>query len=536
MIEKLLEDWLDNANETSYQPCFVHMLSARGYTVLHSTRHCSLEYGKDVLAIDPDGVPCAFQLKGKPSARITLNEFRSTIQDQLIQLMSQPIIYPGIDTEQVHRSFLVFNGFFDEEVHRAVDDLNRGPYGSKVRLLGRGELLEWVKESGLSLWPTEIGSYRDLLELFLYDGSGLLPLDRLAAVLERMLGLGDDDRPFARSRLNRVAPSAALFTGIATSGFAASGNHFAVASAWCIYCISLIGSADRANLSLDGPAESTLRLAEAAIKDALVALWEETLESENLLVGSPLTDMDVVKWRFTLLCGVLSSLWFFPNEGSEDESRRRAVETWIRDQKMSFDIWGEGAIPCIISFLFLLRRTDPSRRSDAELSELLKIVVSLNQRKSPVALADPYYGFEDIVRHRLGLISNEVSATLREESFAGTSYMAELVLHLAARERLKLRCRLSWPAFNRLGHKRFSPATSWQYCRLRCPTGMEETRYYPEEYEWQRLCRNADCETCDYLPEQLSSKPHLLLLWCILAPWRLTTEVGRVLSGKLPRP
>lgn len=73
MIEKLLENWLDSASERSYQPVFVQMLVADGYRVLHSSRHCLLEYGKDILAIAPDGVGCAFQLKGDPKGRMKVD-------------------------------------------------------------------------------------------------------------------------------------------------------------------------------------------------------------------------------------------------------------------------------------------------------------------------------------------------------------------------------------------------------------------------------------------------------------------------------
>jgi hypothetical protein len=51
---------LDSASERSYQGPFCQILSARGYTVLHSTRHAPIEFGKDVIAIAPDGVPCAY--------------------------------------------------------------------------------------------------------------------------------------------------------------------------------------------------------------------------------------------------------------------------------------------------------------------------------------------------------------------------------------------------------------------------------------------------------------------------------------------
>lgn len=104
MLEKLLENWLDSASEKSYQSSFVQMLAAQDYCVLHSTRHCALEYGKDIIAIAPDGTPCAFQLKGHPGGRLGLKEFRSNLQQQLIQLMSQPIEFPGVSEGVAHRS------------------------------------------------------------------------------------------------------------------------------------------------------------------------------------------------------------------------------------------------------------------------------------------------------------------------------------------------------------------------------------------------------------------------------------------------
>jgi hypothetical protein len=123
VIEKLLENWLDSASERSYQAVFVQMLGAEGYTVLHSTRHCLLEFGKDILAVAPDGVGCAFQLKGDPGGRMTVGEFRNGIQQQLVQLMSQSPSYAGFPAG-TYRAYLVSNGQFDEEVQTAVREMN----------------------------------------------------------------------------------------------------------------------------------------------------------------------------------------------------------------------------------------------------------------------------------------------------------------------------------------------------------------------------------------------------------------------------
>ncbi len=534
MIAKLLENWLDSTSERSYQASFVQMLGAQGYRVLHSTRHCALEYGKDVFAIAPDGVPCAYQLKGDPGGRLGLSHFRAEIQPQLVQLISQPIVFPGIPAGIPHRSYLVSNGYFEEEVHRAVDDLNRGPYLSKVELIGRGQLLDWAKQHGASLWPSEMANVRELLEVFLHDGRDLLPLPRLASILEEVLALRMNDKPLKMAGMQRSAPSAALLTGIATHHFAMAENHFAVASAWCLTAVSIISSCERSELTLSGTAKEGVALAESAIKDSLVALWDEAQAHPHLVEGNALADPELYRWRYTVLCGLFSALWFFPGDSAEDAKRRVAISEWLKRRHEHLDLWGESAIPCFLAFLLFLRRADATMRPDYELAALLEFVVTANQRQSNHALPDPYYGFEDVARSRYGLQVSKESADLQEETFAGSSFTSELLLHLVVRAKLKSPCRLNWPNFNRLGHKRFIPAASWQYCLLDCDDGIEKTRQYPSEYRWEILCEEAAMESCDYLPSELATRPHLLLLWLIIAPHRLTSDIGRFVAARLP--
>ena len=535
MIKKLLENWLDSASERSYQAAFVQMLAGQGYRVLHSTRHCALEYGKDVLAIAPDGVPCAYQLKGNPGGRLGLREFRSDIQQQLVQLISQPIVFPGVPEGVPHRSYLVSNGYFEEEVQRAIDDLNRGLYLSKVELIGRGQLFQWAKDQGASTWPSEMANVRELLEIFLHDGRDLLPTERLAALLEEILSLRIDDGPLKRAELQRAAPSAALLTGVATHHFASNENHFAIASAWCLFCVSVISSCERSSKKLNGTSGASVAIAEATIKDSLVALWNEVQGGRNLVEGNVFTDHELYNWRYTLLCGLFSTLWFFPGDSPEDVERRVQISAWLKQKHEHLELWGEGVVPCLVAFLLFLRRTDATVRPDYELSALLKHVVSANKPKSKSALADPYYRFEDIARRRYGLQESRESTNLSEETFSGSSYMAELLLHLTARTLLKSPCQQAWPDFSRLCHRRFVPAARWQYALLHSSEGVEETKQYPLEYRWADLRKDASVESCNYLPNELAARPHLLLLWVIIAPYRLTSDIGRFLAANLPR-
>ena len=195
MLEKLVESWLDSAGERSYQPAFCQMLAAEGHLVLHSTRHSQIEFGKDIISVAPDRVACAFQLKGNPKARLTLTQF-NTIRSQIQALVTQPIVYPGLNArKRHHRSYLVTNGEIDEEVQRAVDDLNRGfqhLYGANaLQLWSRGRMFDMAMRLGSSLWPAELGDLNTLLELLVHSGEDQFPAAKfhllLAAILEPIL-------------------------------------------------------------------------------------------------------------------------------------------------------------------------------------------------------------------------------------------------------------------------------------------------------------------------------------------------------------
>jgi hypothetical protein len=155
VLERLIESWLDSASERSYQAPFCQMLAAEGHLVVHSTRHSQIEFGKDIISIDSEGVPCAFQLKGNPGERLTLNQLRD-IKGQLLELVTQGIVHPGVAKGSRHRCYLVTNGETDEEVHRSLDDINREleSYGfgaNRIELWSRGHLLEMATRLGASL-------------------------------------------------------------------------------------------------------------------------------------------------------------------------------------------------------------------------------------------------------------------------------------------------------------------------------------------------------------------------------------------------
>lgn len=527
MIEKLLENWLDKASERSYQPVFVQMLAAEGYRVLHSTRHCLLEFGKDILAVAPDGVGCAFQLKGHPGGRLKVAEFRTDIQPQLVQLMGQAPAYPGFPSG-VHRSYLVSNGQFEEEVQVAVRDMNQSPYPSKAELWSRGHLLDMCKQHGERLWPKELEDSRSLLELYMLNPRGMFPVERFDELLTSVLGLGDDVEPFGRPEAIRTASSAAWVTGIAVAGFAEAQNHASVALAWAQCCVSLVGAAEKHLAGELAPIASSFDLAEAALLDSLAALWDELQGRTSLVEGDPLADRDILGWRVTTLMGLMACLALAQRQHAVlAASSSAALDTWLKTPRL-IDVWGEGAAGALLPWCVWLRTADATTRPDDEIRAFAGYFIEANQDDAPAPLASPYYLGESALglrmrlpKHRLGL----------QETFQGNAYMAVPSLHLLVRTGLKQACRRLWADFTRIGHRGVQLVSRSDYCRFKVRRGVETTRMYPNTYAWADLKRDAlDGDGTGMVPAALIARPWLLAAWWQVAPHRLDANAIRLFA------
>jgi hypothetical protein len=492
VIEKLLENWLDSASERSYQAVFVQMLSAQRYRVVHSTRHAALEYGKDILAISPEGKGCAYQLKGNPGGKLGLAEFRNDIQPQLVQLMTQRIVFPGFPTAP-HKAYLVTNGYFEEEVQRAVDDLNRGGYRSKVSLLSRGHLLAWCKQFGASLWPSELDDVRSLLEIFLSNSQEVLNEKQLSKLLQKALAIDSREAKLSSSaKFYRAVTSAALLTGIATSGYAEAKNHFAIASAWILFAVTTIAAGEKHGYKVDKAAAESLKLAEQAIADALSELWDEVSSRKHLLQGASLPDAETYGWRVVTLLGLLSCLAILDDTRAYlVEEARTKLQNWLIDPPIRIDLWGEGAVAALVPWLVWLRKHDATIRPDQEIYGLAKAVITRNQHGSQSPFAAPYYNFEEVTRFKLRLDKAGEASSIGRETFTGSSFTAEPLLHLLVRTNLKQACKMLWPAFTKISHRMCVPNNKWEYGTLHIASGWDETKFYPSTYKWSDLKREA---------------------------------------------
>jgi hypothetical protein len=102
MIERAIENWLTSTNERNYKAAFVQALVHQGYQVLTVPADGPMEQGKDLITIDPEGHPCAFQLKTGARDLATWRKYR----DEMMELIQLRIYHTGVDKQIVHRAVL----------------------------------------------------------------------------------------------------------------------------------------------------------------------------------------------------------------------------------------------------------------------------------------------------------------------------------------------------------------------------------------------------------------------------------------------
>jgi hypothetical protein len=534
VLERLIEYWLDSAGERGYQPAFVQMLVSDGHRVLHSSRHSPIEFGKDVISIAPDGVPCAYQLKGNPGGRLTLTQFRD-IQSQLQGLVTQAIAFPGVPNVR-HRSYLVTNGYVEEEVQTAVQQLNQtwerqGHGANALTVLARGDLLERAQSLGAALWPFGVTDLGALVELLSHPGSDMLPLSKVDTLLSAMYQLADAGRVPTNPELTRLVTSAALLISVSLRNFDNKENHFATISAWVLFIAYTIAACERAGLTPSEKIEGSIAGARVAIFDALTALSSETVGRKHVTEGEGLADGEFYHARVALLNGLLSTYWLWCRREGLEPAGLAQVEQFLPLDPGRRSLWGEGVLPQLLAHYWCISQRSSDRKAESILTTLLGAIIESQLGRDGSPLASPYYGIADVIRHRLMATLGSRDDPFEDESFGNASYFAEGLIHLMVRANLKQDCKVFWPDYTRLNHRWFEVGEPWQFCTLHSERGLNVNKVVPSTGQWRSLQEEASsCETAK-VPARLRADAVLLLLFVIVVPQRATPDVVRFLGS-----
>lgn len=526
MIERIIENWLDKASERTYQIPFCYMLANEGHTILHLTRHCGMEHGKDVITIDPDGNICAFQLKGAPGSKIKLHQWQSELIGQVYQLVYTPVTHPSANSTNHHKSYFVTNGELEEEVFNAIDAANKdwelkGQPQFRINTIVRGELLSRATKLKEGFIPPEIEDFKLLLEFYLEEGSGTFNKPRLAKLLCSIFSR----EAKSRNKKKGLISSAALLTSVCTSSYSNKQNHVALVEAWMLFISYLFRFCEEAKLNKKDW-NNEFEIAHQIIITSLENLWEEIKSAKYLLVGNPVEDVFLYNQRVTWLIGLTSYLGIYYKLRNLKNKEVEQIKKFTLDNRKRMVLWGESAIPCFLSFYWFYRITDATLGPTTVLVQLINSIVKYS-RDREIIFPGPYYTIEEC----LCFIHSSDQDKIKNKISKNESYYLEGITHLLVRENYKQRMKLAWPSISRVYFKEFIYNKITDYYLWRSSKGKDLTKTPNSVQDWSNLQEEAGNSSCDLLPNMLKEHQYLMPLFLIVFPHRGNPAVLRWIEG-----
>ncbi|MDP3858587.1 MAG: hypothetical protein Q8Q73_12585 [Stagnimonas sp.] len=531
MIERLLENWLDNASEKSYQGPFLQMLIGEGYALLHNTRHTPIEFGKDVIAHAADGSLIAFQLKGKPGGTMSLNELRD-IYPQLMELSTFVVRYPGIEPK-CPRPVLVVNGELDEAAQKALDDYNAGALkANPVAVWSRGSLLDMAKRMSFNLWPSELSDMSGLLKTLTADPRASFPIRMVEPLLIEMLGLGNTPMQASKAEFQRRVASSGLLVGLCAQRFVQEENHWAVSQAWTMHFGLVSACAERYGLALSPSIRETFNLSVKLLDQSLKNLADEVATARHLTIPNSLAEGLVYSARLTILRGLLSALWHRGRSDSDTQTSARATSA-LSKIAGEMEFWGESAAPHILLWLWMLDHTCPGNTPEATRVELLSYILQNNRKGSSTALPPPYFDYEETMRAKIDVLRSQHSKPFGGDTIDGVSFIAYPFFEELVRQNLKVSAKNAWPALTRLTHHQVNVELAWQFPLNRAESAQNLTRVLDLTTTWDAELASAYSNVEPPLPALIANRPDLVALILLLYPHRASPIVLRFLSLRL---
>lgn len=447
MREKIIENWLINATERGFQVPFAFSLISKGHRVVHVSRHCAMEFGKDVISQDHNGKIHAFQLKSKK--KISLSDWRNQINQQVIDLVNLPIKHPSILNQTGwHESYLVVNGELEEEVVEAINKFNEGqistfPNQNRIlKVMVLGELVKEFLNLESNLWPSDLKDEYLFIELLLSDGKDVTPINKIIKLLESLYDLENTQK--SKKELLRLISSGNLLISLLTNTYIAQNNYYSEYLCWGIQ-LNFLNYFIESGIITHKELKNEIDIVKNSIVNSLENLYTEASESENLLQDLPLTDVFIVNTRRTITLGLCAFRNIISNVKEDNWlDKELSKENVFKDM----EIWGESAIV----YLLIIAKYFQIKGKDIMTKEVLlfitEIILLKNEKDNP--LPNPYYYAEHCLLQKYG--SNDHGF---KESFKDKSYFLEITI----RELINVDCKeyleSKWNAISKIGWCQF---------------------------------------------------------------------------------
>jgi hypothetical protein len=518
VIERLIENWLDNVNERGYELAFCQALTAEGHTILRRPAHGSTEHGKDIVSRDKFGKYHAYQLK---TGNLNKTEWRS-IRDEITELVEVGIQEPNVPNGVSFIPHLVTNGKISDPVKLEINARNqtwKKRRYNPLQLILKDKLFRIFVDLQGKFLPTNPEDFENYLRLYLTDKKGFIDKAAFSSFLNSFLPL---KRRIRRPEAPRVCAATAILANYILSGYQKVDNHLAVAEGWMLVIVYLL------RLLEDSPSCSekdwfpSLNLCVESWQIAVSSLVNETLASQNWIEGNYAVDHFVFHHRRVVLMGYLAAYALYRREIGDSIQEEDQILMAISKNLDPLYFWGESAAPFIFAAVLFLWFKGQERRAISKAIEIIQFITIHNRNKKQLGIPDPYYdGVSLLQEWHMG---KQVIGD--RQSFVGRSFSLRVFVEFVARRNWKRSLKTLWYEITEIDYCEFKPDTPKDTYFWRVEKGTLIIRRWARPEHWQKLLEMAELpiDPCNLLMKKF---PQLVLPFLLVYPHRLTPDLAR---------
>lgn len=522
MLKKLIENWWTNANERTFQYPFAFHLVVDGHAVLHVSRHCGMELGKDILSIDRDGLIHSFQLKGCNGGKLSLKYWRRELSAQVEDLVLNPVVHSSLPDGKsiVHQAWLVVNGELEEELIHAINGRNETferLHGRRLNVITLGQLIAKSIEIESEFWPPNPEHSRDIFEAYLDDGRRVLNKERLSRVLQGMVASAESD--LSETQLIRLSHSMMLLTSLLTKAHSREANWVAQIEAWVI-CWSICQSAwVRKGLEKKISASRVRDFVISIVEVLLRALKDECVENPDLHSSKGHFDIayDMTPIKSGWILGLLSVYALKCREtGLADDETEILIEKIASAKHTRPRVWGEASIPQLLALHFLERCRNATMKSEGVLVDLMHCILVANSSRCEAPFPSPYIDADTYLASVHSDDKDKITDMVSDQH----SYWLEPIVDMLASQMYRQTIACNWDLISRIRVEEFEPTAPADFLLWKCEEGTNRSRNWPTAQSWSELRSQATLIDLRKVPAVLTDLAWLTLLFLIVFPHR----------------
>ncbi len=516
-LQRAIEYWLDSSNELGYQSLFCELLSIQGYTVKYAIKSTTIEQGKDVVAIDSEKIPHAFQLKG---GDINTKRWRDEVKPEIEAMIDCPIIHPEIDKEKGHVSYLVTNGEINDAVRLEIVSLNEKKWkSSPLKYWTRGDLLNGFQQMAEGILPKDAQSYKKLIDLIFADGEGLPDINKVSSFLYEILNI--DNPKQKKAQRQRDVAAALLYANMMAGPYRKKQNHSSAVQIMIVLLSLVFHLIDKYQL------EDKYWIKSYGI------IWNDILKTAKLLeaeiddigfdksLNSPM-DTDLIPFRKYAAISII-----YPLKLAEliidDENWKTILKPETGEKyKKTITIWGEASLLSLVFLALTLRNNSTTQKISTNFIEnaIDQIIINNGRRsKHATGLISPYYDLDFIVKLNFGLLEDKF-----EENFRCSSSLLKSLIEIVARSNGREFLSKRWSDISFIRLEEFVLEKPEDLYLWRTQKG-ENLSIVPKKIKsWKELTEEADSFNGNNLPTTIKRFPGFLPFFLSVFPHRANSE------------